>query len=139
VIPRFALILALTIVGSQCTNRPASPVKTEQASPATPLTSNEPIELTNASQTELHRYVGKMVTLRGKFSLRGVIAPYIQLGSANIYIKPKGSYYGARNTTVWKVETSGSPARWGSNTFSLRRSNILPITSMLKQRQRSSI
>jgi hypothetical protein len=92
VTPRFVLILALTIVGSQCTNRPASPIKTEQPSPATSPTPGEPVELTNASETELHRYVGKMVTAQGKFSLRGVVAPYIQLGSATIYIRPKGSY-----------------------------------------------
>jgi hypothetical protein len=92
VTPRFVLILALTIVGSQCTNQPASPVKTEQPSPATSATANDPVELTNASETELHRYVGKMVTARGKFSLRGIVAPYIQLSSANIYIRPIGSY-----------------------------------------------
>ncbi len=30
--------------------------------------------------------------MRGKFSLRGVVAPFIRVGIRTIYLKPKGSY-----------------------------------------------
>jgi hypothetical protein len=33
-----------------------------------------------------------MVTMRGKFSLRGLVGPFIRIGSQTIYLKPKGSY-----------------------------------------------
>ena len=40
-----------------------------------------------------HAHVGKLITVRGKFSLRGVAGPFISLGNQQVvYIVPRGSF-----------------------------------------------
>ena len=51
-----------------------------------------PLDLTTASESELQKHVGETVTMHGKFSLYGKIAPFIVVGNRPIYIKPQGSY-----------------------------------------------
>ncbi len=50
------------------------------------------LDLTNASDGELHQHVGELVTIRGKFSLRGKIAPFILVNGRPIYTEPSGSF-----------------------------------------------
>ena len=48
---------------------------------------------TGASYEVLYTLVGKQVTIRGKFSLRGVVGPYLLLGNQQaVYLVPKGSF-----------------------------------------------
>jgi hypothetical protein len=89
---RLTLCLALVIAPSKCA-RDSSPATNPQRSstPEAQSTATS-LDLTNASDGELQLHVDKMVTMRGKFSLRGKIAPFILVGGRAIYIKPSGSF-----------------------------------------------
>ena len=55
--------------------------------------SSTPEDATAASGEVLHTLVGKQVTIRGKFSLRGKPGPYVLLGNQQVvYLIPKGSF-----------------------------------------------
>ena len=55
--------------------------------------SSRPVDATTASSEELHRLVGKQITIQGKFSLRGKFGPFILLSNDQIvYLVPKGSF-----------------------------------------------
>ncbi len=43
-------------------------------------------DLTNASETELHRHIGQSVTLQGLFSLRGKVGPFILIRDRPVYL-----------------------------------------------------
>jgi hypothetical protein len=60
--------------------------------PATPSALDNPIEVTGISREKLHEYVGRRVTVRGKFSLYGVIGPFIRNGDWTVYFRPNGNY-----------------------------------------------
>ena len=52
-----------------------------------------PENATPASYEVLHTLIGKQVTIRGKFSLRGKFGPYVLLGNQQVvYLEPKGSF-----------------------------------------------
>jgi hypothetical protein len=52
-----------------------------------------PDDATADSREALHRLIGKQVTLRGKFSLRGKFGPYVLLGNQQVvYLVPRGPF-----------------------------------------------
>jgi len=54
--------------------------------------SNEPIDVTGLSKEQLKQYVGRIVTVQGKFSLSGVIGPFIQFAGGAIYLQSKPNH-----------------------------------------------
>ncbi len=89
---RLILCLALVIAPSKCAQHssPATnPQRTSTPEAARALTS---LDLTDATDGELQQHVGELVTMRGKFSRRGKLAPFILAGGRPIYIKPTGSF-----------------------------------------------
>lgn len=81
---RLVISLAILIAVAGCANRSAKPL----AVPA----DQTPFDLTNASEGELQQHLGERVTMRGNFSLRGKIGPFILVGQRPIYLVPKGSF-----------------------------------------------
>jgi hypothetical protein len=51
-----------------------------------------PVDLTSATDSELQQHLGDRVTMRGQFSLRGKIGPFILVGGRPIYFVSKGSF-----------------------------------------------
>lgn len=52
-----------------------------------------PEDATASSQEVLHTLIGKQVTIRGTFSLRGKFGPYVLLGNQQVvYLVPRGSF-----------------------------------------------
>ena len=55
--------------------------------------SSDPEDATAASYDVLYKLVGKQVTIRGKFSLRGKFGAYVLLGNQQVvYLVPRGSF-----------------------------------------------
>jgi hypothetical protein len=55
--------------------------------------SSTPENTTTDSYEVLHTLIGKHVTIRGKFSLRGKFGPYILLSNQQVvYLVPRGSF-----------------------------------------------
>ena len=89
---RPVLFLTLAIGMTHCA-RSSEPVV--NTSPATPIPSPTPFtppDLTGATDTELRQHLGKIVTLHGTFSMRGLVGPFIQVADQTIYLEAKGSY-----------------------------------------------
>lgn len=74
-ITRLSISLAVLLAAAECAQR----------SPTT-------VDLTSAPYSELQQHLGEIVTMHGQFSLRGKIAPFIQLGGRPIYLVPHGSF-----------------------------------------------
>lgn len=54
---------------------------------------SSPKGATAASDEVSHTLIGKQITIRGKFSLRGVVGPYVLLGNQQVvYLVPRGSF-----------------------------------------------
>jgi hypothetical protein len=51
-----------------------------------------PLDLTGASDSELQQRIGDRITLRGRFSLRGKVGPFILVSGHPIYLVPKGQF-----------------------------------------------
>lgn len=52
-----------------------------------------PENATAASYDQLRASIGKQITIRGKFSLRGVVGPYVLLSNQQVvYVVPRGSF-----------------------------------------------
>ena len=51
-----------------------------------------PIDLTSAPDSELQQHLGARVTIRGQFSLRGKVGPFILVAGRPIYLVPKGTF-----------------------------------------------
>ncbi len=51
-----------------------------------------PPDLTSASETELRQHLGEQVTLRGPFSLRGKVGPYILVRDRPVYLVSHGTF-----------------------------------------------
>ena len=51
-----------------------------------------PVELTSAPDSELQKHLGEKVTMRGQFSLRGKVGPFILVGGRPIYFVAKGPF-----------------------------------------------
>jgi hypothetical protein len=50
------------------------------------------LDLTHSPASELQQHIGENVTLQGRFSLYGKIAPFIQVGANPVYLVPQGSF-----------------------------------------------
>jgi hypothetical protein len=81
---RFAISLVILLTAAGCTHRASIPRAVQPA-----LT---PVDLTTAPDKELRKHLGERVTIRGQFSLRGKIGPFILVGGRPIYLVPKGSF-----------------------------------------------
>jgi hypothetical protein len=57
-----------------------------------PKSSSAALDLTGASDSELQQHLGQTIIMRGKFSLRGKLAPLILVGSRPIYLVPSGAF-----------------------------------------------
>jgi hypothetical protein len=51
-----------------------------------------PFDLTSASDDGLMKHLDQIVTMTGRFSLRGKLGPFIEVGKRPIYLKPKASF-----------------------------------------------
>jgi Photosynthetic reaction centre cytochrome C subunit len=68
--------------------------------PAPPKPATTP-ELTSTSEAEMQRHVGGLVTMRGRFSLRGKTGPFILVGDRPVYLEARGSFsWGERYATM---------------------------------------
>lgn len=74
---RLSISLAVLLAASGCAPRAATHV---------------PFDLTAAPDAELQRHIGASVTMHGRFSLRGKIAPFIQAAGRPIYLVPQGPF-----------------------------------------------
>jgi len=81
---RLAISLAILFAATGCAHRASVP----RAVQAT----RTPVDLTSASDSELQHHLGERVTMRGQFSLRGKVGPFILAGGRPIYLVPKGSF-----------------------------------------------
>ena len=81
---RLAISLAILFAAAGCAHRASVPL------PVPPAQS--PIDLTSASDSELQRHLGERVTMRGQFSLRGKVGPFILAGGRPIYLVAKGTF-----------------------------------------------
>lgn len=50
------------------------------------------VNLNEASDSELLGHVGEKVTLHGKWSLRGLVGPYILANNRSVYLVAKGNF-----------------------------------------------
>lgn len=89
---RLALCLALVIAPAKCAQHSTPPTNPQRSSTPATQPGASTLDLTNASDSELQQHVGELVTMRGKFSLRGKIAPFILVSGRPIYIEPSGSF-----------------------------------------------
>ena len=81
---RLAISLAILLATAGCAHRASVPRAVQPA--------RSPIDLTNAPDSELQQHLGQRVTMRGQFSLRGKLGPFILAGGRPIYLVPKGSF-----------------------------------------------
>lgn len=81
---RLAIPLALLLVAAGCVHRASRPPAVQPAP--------TPLDLSGASDRELQRHLGERVTMRGRFSLRGKVGPFILAGGRPIYLVPTGSF-----------------------------------------------
>jgi hypothetical protein len=89
---RLALCLALVIAPSKCAQHSTPNTNPQRSSTPATQPGTSTLDLTNASDSELQQHVGELVTMRGKFSLRGKIAPFILVSGRPIYIEPSGTF-----------------------------------------------
>jgi hypothetical protein len=81
---RVAILLSLLLAAGGCAHRASKPRDVVRGS--------IPLDLTGAPDGELQRHTGARVSLRGQFSLRGKIGPFILVGRRPVYLVPKGSF-----------------------------------------------
>jgi hypothetical protein len=74
---RLSISLAVLLAAVGCAQRAPTPTT---------------LDLTSAPDSELQQHLGENVTMHGQFSLRGKIAPFIQVGGRPIYLVPHGSF-----------------------------------------------
>jgi hypothetical protein len=67
-----------------CSQRASAPLDAQPAP--------TPLDLTGASDHELQQHLGKTVMMRGQFSLRGKVGPFILVGARPIYLESKGDF-----------------------------------------------
>jgi len=79
-----AILLAILLATAGCAHRVSIPRAVQP-----PVT---PVDLTSATDSELQQHLGERVTMRGQFSLRGKVGPFILVGGRPIYFESKGSF-----------------------------------------------
>jgi hypothetical protein len=67
-------------------------IKQPAAPPRAALPAATPLDLTSASDSELQQHLGERVQMRGRFSLRGKVGPFILVGGRPIYLVPTGAF-----------------------------------------------
>jgi hypothetical protein len=87
-----ALLLAGLVLLSGCTRHERIVKTTLKISPSPTPTSSEPVDLTGASEAELQKHLGQRVTVRGKFSMGGLVGPYVRYGDREISVYRKSSF-----------------------------------------------
>jgi hypothetical protein len=81
---RLAILLVLLMATAGCAHRVSSPLEAQRA--------QTPLDLTGASDAELQQHLGQLVTMRGQFSLRGKVGPFILVAGRPVYLVSKGSF-----------------------------------------------
>ena len=81
---RLAISLALILAAAGC----AKHVSTTPVAQRAPT----PLDLTKAPDSELQKHLGESVRLRGQFSLRGKIGPFILVGGRPVYLVSNESF-----------------------------------------------
>jgi Domain of unknown function (DUF4440) len=67
-------------------------IKQSAAPTLAALPAPTPSDLTSASDSELQQHLGERVQMRGRFSLRGKVGPFILVGGRPIYLVPTGAF-----------------------------------------------
>jgi len=88
---RLVVSLALLLAPARSTQRPTAP-DAQHSPPSNAKPVPAPLDLTRASESELQHHLGETVTMRGKFSLRGKVGPFILVHGRPIYLEPSGSF-----------------------------------------------
>jgi hypothetical protein len=94
VMTRLAILLILLLAAAGCAKRASRPVDVGRG-PASNEVQREatPLDLTGATDDELRQHLGQVVTMRGQFSLRGKVGPFIlTAGGRPVYLESKGSF-----------------------------------------------
>ncbi|HEY3026009.1 MAG TPA: hypothetical protein VGJ55_07660 [Pyrinomonadaceae bacterium] len=81
---RLAISLAILFAAAGCAHRASVPRAVQPA-----LT---PVDLTSAPDSELQQHLGERVSMRGQFSLRGKVGPFILVAGRPIYLVSKGQF-----------------------------------------------
>ncbi|HVS81060.1 MAG TPA: hypothetical protein VHE60_04940 [Pyrinomonadaceae bacterium] len=90
---RLAVSLALLLAAGKCAQRASTPTKVQRApTPPEAQQVSTRLDLTSASDNDLQQHLGESVTMRGQFSLRGKLGPFILVGGRPIYLIPHGSF-----------------------------------------------
>ncbi len=85
--------LALLLAPARCTQDAPTPLAVQPSPmPASTQRALTPLDVTNASESELMQHLGESVTIRGKFSMRGKVGPFILVHGRPIYLEPHGSF-----------------------------------------------
>ena len=83
---RLQVLLSVVIVlSASCTRKNPVPSQAQ-------VSTQSSVNLDMASESELLSHVGEKVTLHGKWSLGGVIGPYILTRHAEVYLVSKGNF-----------------------------------------------
>jgi len=83
-----AFLLGLVLLCG-CARHEAHIAKIVQPAPSPSPVSTEPVDLTGSAAAELQKHLGQQVTMRGKFSLYGVVGPFIRSGDQEVYVYRK--------------------------------------------------
>ena len=74
--------LVVLLFATGCAHQIPAPLNVQRSS--------TPLDLTDASESELRKHIGESVTMRGTFSLFGVkLAPFILVSGRPIYLESK--------------------------------------------------
>jgi hypothetical protein len=84
--------LALAIGITACTKSSTPAVNTAQPSPISSPTAITFTDLTHLDENEWFEHRGKVVMVRGEFSMRGIVGPFIRINDGLIYITSDGNY-----------------------------------------------
>ena len=90
---RLAISLVLLLAAAGCAKRASRPMDVERGPASNEVRRDAmPLDLTGASDVELKQHLGEIVTMRGQFSLRGKVGPFILTGGRPVYLESKGSF-----------------------------------------------
>ncbi|HEY6047099.1 MAG TPA: hypothetical protein VIU65_10890 [Pyrinomonadaceae bacterium] len=84
--------LTLIIGITACTKSPAPAVNNPQPPPISSPTAAVVTDLTHLDENDWYEHRGKVDMARGKFSMRGIVGPFIHIDDGLIYLKSDGNY-----------------------------------------------
>jgi hypothetical protein len=79
------LTIVVLLLSASCAQKNPVPLKDQ-------VSTQSNVNLNEVSDSELLGYVGEKVTMHGKWSLRGLIGPYILANNGPIYLVSKGNF-----------------------------------------------